>query len=78
MIAQILSPGGERNVYIPEGEWVDFHTKEVINGPKWIRINVPLSIVPIYVKRGLKIPMLTTDVKNTGEITSDKIVMVEF
>lgn len=41
-----------RKVYLPEGEWVDTRTKEVIEGKQWIEREAKLNEFIAYVKNG--------------------------
>ncbi|MCK4259218.1 MAG: glycoside hydrolase family 31 protein [Halanaerobiales bacterium] len=58
LIAPVIQPGKDcRGVYLPEGEWYDFHTDEKYLGGKSILADAPLSKMPIFVKAGSFIPM---------------------
>jgi len=49
---------GSRNVYLPEGtKWFDFWTGEQFNGGQNVQKDVPIDIIPLYVKAGSIIPM---------------------
>ncbi len=51
LVAPMLQKGeGEREVFIPKGEWTNTSGK-VIKGPTKIKINVPLDEIPIFVNR---------------------------
>lgn len=57
LVAPILEQGKKvRVVYLPEGNWVDYWTKEVIEGGKHIIKEAPLDTCPIYIKAGSIIP----------------------
>ncbi len=57
LVAPILSQGKTvREVYLPEGEWVDYWTKEVIIGGKYLLKEAPLDVCPIYIKKGSIVP----------------------
>lgn len=55
-----------RKLYLPEGNWYDFWTSELISGGKEIVREVDLSTMPIYVRAGAVIPM-GPKIQNTGE-----------
>ncbi|AZR74780.1 alpha-glucosidase [Anoxybacter fermentans] len=58
MVAPVLHPGKDsRAVYLPEGEWYDFHTGEKYSGRRSILVDAPLSKMPIFIKAGSIIPM---------------------
>ncbi|WP_042275604.1 glycoside hydrolase family 31 protein [[Clostridium] dakarense] len=58
MVAPILEQGKKaRMVYLPNGSrWVDYWTKEVYEGGRYIIKETPLDICPIYIKSGSIIP----------------------
>ena len=75
MVAPVLEPGSERNVYLPAGEWVDFWTNDVYTGPTWLRRwPAPLDTLPLFVRRGAVIPM-GPDVAWTGERPLDPLTL---
>ncbi len=57
LVAPILDETNSRKVYLPEGEWYDFHTNAISAGEKWYSVYAPLEILPLYVKAGAIIPM---------------------
>jgi len=57
LVAPVLTRDGRTKVYLPAGTWVDYWSKEVLNGPQWITIDVPLDTLPLWVKAGSIIPM---------------------
>ncbi|MBE6679717.1 MAG: DUF5110 domain-containing protein [Ruminococcaceae bacterium] len=51
-----------RDVFIPDGEWIDIFTGEVITGPKTLTVTKGMEQSPIYVRKGAVIP--TTEVES--------------
>jgi alpha-glucosidase len=48
-----------RQVYLPPGEWIDFNDKQTVyQGGQTITYPSPLSVIPIFVKRGSIIPQM--------------------
>jgi alpha-D-xyloside xylohydrolase len=47
----------KREVYLPEGNWVDFWEGKEIAGGKNIEANVPLERIPVYIKSGSILPV---------------------
>lgn len=39
-----------RNVYLPEGEWINIHTGERMQGMKTVECNASLNIIPVFAK----------------------------
>jgi len=65
LVAPVTAGSHRRDVYLPEGEWVDFWTGACHTGGAAITCEVPLEIVPMFVKAGsvlpLAVPSLHTD-----------------
>ncbi|KAA3661017.1 MAG: alpha-xylosidase, partial [Chloroflexi bacterium] len=57
LVAPILDETNQRRVYLPEGEWVNFWSKEILSGGKWLTADAPLDIMPLYVKAGTILPL---------------------
>jgi hypothetical protein len=45
------------DVWVPEGTWIDYATKERLNGPRWIRVVGDLERVPMLVRAGAILPL---------------------
>ncbi len=60
LVAPIVKKGAvSRNVYLPEGKWIDFNNgKTIYEGEQWINYNAPLNTIPLFVKKGSIIPMM--------------------
>ena len=58
MVAPIYNSAGRRPVYFPEGRWVDYWTHEVIEGPQTRWIEVPLEVLPLYVRANALVPTI--------------------
>lgn len=57
LVAPILEQGKKyRALYLPKGRWIDYWTKEDIEGGKIVLKDAPLDICPIYIKAGSIIP----------------------
>ena len=51
-----LSQSKTRDIYLPEGVWYDYFTKEkFVSHGQWIQKKVALDTLPIYVKQGAKL-----------------------
>jgi len=79
MVAPVMNSSGRRDIYLPEGKWVHFFTREIFEGPRWLKdVVVPLEEMPVYVKYGESIPMYPEDVSCTDEMDMKKVVEVVF
>lgn len=66
LVCPVLRAGGVRDVYLPEGRWVDFWSGEVTSGPARLKeVRSPLSRIPLYVRYSAEIkfaePVQCTD-----------------
>ncbi len=58
LVAPVLKPGvTARHVYLPDGTWYDWHTDEVVVGPRYVTADVSLERIPVYARGGAVIPM---------------------
>jgi alpha-glucosidase len=58
LIAPVVGPGiTARQVYLPAGDWYDWHTGELIGGRRFLTVTTPLDRIPIYARGGAVIPM---------------------
>ena len=58
LVAPVIEPGGTRSLYLPKGTWFDYWTGEKLEGPNNLRLEVPLDILPLYVRGGAIIPRM--------------------
>ncbi|MFD3158157.1 glycoside hydrolase family 31 protein [Haloimpatiens sp. FM7330] len=76
LVAPILEEGCiERNVYLPQGKWVDYWTGKEYEGNNTIGVSAPLDIIPVFIKSGSIIPKYKcadcTDKLNKQELILD-------
>ena len=58
LVAPILQPSQRRrNVYLPPGAWVDYHTNQTYPGGRTVGVIAPLASIPLLVKAGAFLPM---------------------
>jgi len=58
LVAPVLEPGAtSRQVYLPAGDWHDWHTGEVLPGSRFLVAPTPMDRIPIYARGGAVIPM---------------------
>lgn len=58
LVAGVFDKAPVRRLYLPAGKWLDWHTGEVICGPGWIDKEIPIDILPIYLRFGSVIPFV--------------------
>ena len=66
LVAPVLEPGSSaRSVYLPAGEWYDWHTGELHQGQQRIKAIAPLDTIPLFAKAGSVVPMWPEAPKST-------------
>ena len=66
-----------RDVYLPEGEWVDFFTKEAYSGGRYLRVNSTELPIILLVKKGESIPLVEV-AECMDRIDLDKVNYVQY
>lgn len=77
LVAPIYQDNTEREVYLPEGVWVDYWTGKKHNGPAKIQVHAPLDTLPLFVKDGSLIPMADPTLDTLTTATDPDIVTWE-
>ena len=73
LVAPVMNSDDRRDVYLPEGRWVNFFTGEHIRGGQWLNdVEVPLDEMPVYVHEGAEILIYPEDVDCTDEMDLSK------
>ena len=58
LVAPVLERGARRRmVYLPVGDWVDYWSRQIYEGPGWMNYPAPPEILPLFIRRGAIIPM---------------------
>lgn len=75
LVAPVVEQGATaRMVYLPEGIWYDYWTKEEIKGGQYFVKEAPLDVCPIYVKAGTMLPKYPKQMY-VGEIPDKDLVL---
>jgi alpha-D-xyloside xylohydrolase len=77
LVAPMHDPSGERDVYLPAGRWVDHWTGEIHEGGRHLRVSAPLARIPLYVRHGALIPVLSDQV-SVADGPFDGVTMVSW
>jgi alpha-glucosidase len=76
LIAPITRPGIEyRHVYLPEGVWFHFWSRERFEGPAHVLAHAPLGEPPIYLKANTALP-LWPEMNYVGEKPADPLTLL--
>ena len=77
LVAPVMSSDNCRDIYLPEGDWVEFFTGDrfsVSDGGKWLKdIETPLDRMPVFVRKGAVIPVYPEDVDSTDDMDMSKV-----
>lgn len=68
LVAPVFWGDEERKVVLPKGNWYDFYTGKYAGNGETITITTELSKIPLYVKDGGIIPMLSGGDENSLEV----------
>jgi alpha-glucosidase len=80
LVAPIYEPGKtSRSVYLPRGEWFDWHTGEhFVSEGRYIVAAAPLEKIPMFARAGAVIPMLAEAPQNTHKLAPKKLELHVF
>ncbi|MEA3339064.1 MAG: glycoside hydrolase family 31 protein, partial [Chloroflexota bacterium] len=65
------------DVWIPEGVWIDYTTKETFTGPCWARLVGDLNRVPMLMRAGAILPLVPL-ASTTDAIPRDRLTLAVF
>ena len=69
---------GTRDIYLPEGLWVNFFTGKRLEGGRWYyNVEVPLDEMPVFVRPGALIKLYPEAVDSTDDLDMSKAVTIE-
>ncbi|MBN1259147.1 MAG: DUF4968 domain-containing protein [Anaerolineae bacterium] len=57
LVAPVMTRHTRRKVYLPAGHWIDFDSKKLFQGGRWIEVEAPLEKLPVWVKAGAILPL---------------------
>lgn len=69
LVCPVMNSQDKRDIYLPEGEWVNFFTGERMTGGKWYyNVHTPLELMPVFVRLNACIKMYPYNVDCTDEM----------
>lgn len=69
MVCPVMSADNHRDIYLPEGQWVNFLTGERLEGGRWYyHVEVPLDQMPVFVRPDAQIKMYPHEVDSTDDM----------
>lgn len=58
LVAPVMEEGGStKNIYFPQGKWMDFFTGEEITGSRFATVKAGIDKIPVYIKENSIIPL---------------------
>ena len=76
MVAPVLEKGaGTRNVYLPPGNWYRWKNNVPLTGNTWLKEELTLNKIPVYVKAGSLVPLLPSGntIMSTAQYSTKEI-----
>lgn len=78
LVCPVMNSQNKRDIYLPEGSWVNFLTGERLEGSRWhYQVEVPLDQMPVFVRPGASIKVYPDDVDSTDDMDLKKTVTIE-
>ena len=69
LVCPVMSADNHRDIYLPEGQWVNFLTGERLEGGRWYyHVEVPLDQMPVFVRPDVQIKMYPHEVDSTDDM----------
>ena len=78
LVCPVMNDKGIRDIYLPDGEWINFFTGERMEGGKWYdAVKTPLDLMPVLVHPNATIPIYPYDVDCTDDMDLSKAINLE-
>ncbi len=78
LVCPVMNDKGIRDIYLPDGEWINFFTGERKEGGKWYdAVKTPLDLMPVFVHPNATIPIYPYDVDCTDDMDLSKAINLE-
>ena len=78
LVCPVMNSENKRDIYLPEGLWVNFFTGERVDGGRWYYdVEVPLDQMPVFVRPSAQISVYPEEVDSTDEMDLNKAVTIE-
>lgn len=77
LVAPVMNSENCRDIYLPEGLWVNFFTGERLDGGRWYYdVEVSLDQMPVFVRPGAHIKIYPDDVESTDDMNLTKAITI--
>ena len=75
LVCPVMNSENRRDIYLPEGLWINFFTGERLEGNRWYyNVEVPLDEMPVFVRPGAHIPLYPDEVDSTDDMDLSKTI----
>jgi alpha-D-xyloside xylohydrolase len=79
LVAPVMNSENKRDVYLPEGTWVNLFSGEVEEGGRWLKnLEVSLDEMPVWIEFGAAIPFYLHPVQSTDDIDWSQVKTITF
>lgn len=75
LVAPVLGASGNRSVYLPPGEWIDFFSGRHYHGDSTFTAHYAVDQIPVFVRAGSIIPGQPADLAWSDARPLDKVVL---
>ena len=77
LVCPVMNSENRRDIYLPEGLWINFFTGERLEGNRWYDgVEVPLDEMPVFVRPGANIPLYPDEVDSTDDMDLSKSITI--
>ena len=78
LVCPVMNSENHRDIYLPEGLWVNFFTGERMDGGRWYYdVEVPLEQMPVFVRPGANIKLYPDEVDSTDDMDFSRAITIE-
>jgi len=77
LVAPVMNEHNRRNVYLPEGQWINLFSGVETQGPCWLNdFQCSLEDMPVWLRKGAVIPVYPEPVCCTDEMDMSKVLQM--
>lgn len=78
LVAPMMNSNNKRDVYLPEGTWVNFFTGKINEGLCWLNnVEAAMQDMPVWVKKDAAIPIYPVAVNCTDDMDLQKTIQLK-
>ncbi len=78
LVCPVMNSNNKRDIYLPEGSWINFFTGEPLEGGRWYYdVEVPLDQMPVFVHPEARIQWYPDEVDCTDQMDLSKAITIE-